>query len=70
MLQAFLILPAFGLAYLVAGKPALGKRLVHSVLALVALIVERRLVDRDRGADAGLGPAVHRWVVRTTAFSS
>ncbi|MFI6829266.1 ArnT family glycosyltransferase [Kribbella sp. NPDC050241] len=39
MLQAFLVLPAFGLAYLVAGKPALGKRVVHSVLALVSLIV-------------------------------
>jgi 4-amino-4-deoxy-L-arabinose transferase-like glycosyltransferase len=39
MLQAFLVLPAFGLAYLVAGKPALGKRVVHSVLALVAMIV-------------------------------
>ncbi|WP_405069764.1 glycosyltransferase family 39 protein [Kribbella sp. NBC_01510] len=39
MLQAFLILPAFGLAYLIAGKPALGKRIVHSVLALVSLIV-------------------------------
>ncbi len=39
MLQAFLILPAFGLAYLIAGKPKLGKRLVHSALALVSLIV-------------------------------
>ncbi|TDD62485.1 glycosyl transferase [Kribbella antibiotica] len=39
MLQAFLILPAFGIAYLVAGKPALGKRVVHSGLALVAMIV-------------------------------
>ncbi|GAB2635795.1 ArnT family glycosyltransferase [Kribbella swartbergensis] len=39
MLQAFLILPAFGLAYLVAGKPAVGRRIVHSVLALVSLIV-------------------------------
>jgi 4-amino-4-deoxy-L-arabinose transferase-like glycosyltransferase len=39
MLQAFLVLPAFGLAYLIAGKPALGKRLVHSVLALISLIV-------------------------------
>ncbi|MEV6272763.1 glycosyltransferase family 39 protein [Kribbella sp. NPDC051936] len=39
MLQAFLILPAFGIAYLVAGKPALGKRLVHLVLATVSLIV-------------------------------
>ncbi|TDD57732.1 glycosyltransferase family 39 protein [Kribbella antibiotica] len=39
MLQAFLILPAFGLAYLIAGKPALGKRLLHSLTALVALIL-------------------------------
>jgi 4-amino-4-deoxy-L-arabinose transferase-like glycosyltransferase len=39
MMQAFLILPAFGLAYLVAGKPKLGKRLLHSVLALISLIV-------------------------------
>jgi 4-amino-4-deoxy-L-arabinose transferase-like glycosyltransferase len=39
MLQAFLVLPAFGIAYLVAGKPALGKRLLHLVLATVSLIV-------------------------------
>jgi 4-amino-4-deoxy-L-arabinose transferase-like glycosyltransferase len=39
MLQAFLILPAFGLAYLVAGKPAIGKRLLHLGLALVSMIV-------------------------------
>ncbi|HEY3558850.1 MAG TPA: glycosyltransferase family 39 protein [Kribbella sp.] len=39
MLQAFLVLPAFGIAYLVAGKPALGKRLVHLLLATVSLIV-------------------------------
>jgi 4-amino-4-deoxy-L-arabinose transferase-like glycosyltransferase len=39
MLQAFLVLPAFGLAYLIAGKPALGKRLLHSLVALGALIV-------------------------------
>ncbi|GAA1557994.1 glycosyltransferase family 39 protein [Kribbella lupini] len=39
MLQAFLVLPAFGLAYLVAGRPALGKRIVHSLVALGAMIV-------------------------------
>ncbi|WP_020391790.1 ArnT family glycosyltransferase [Kribbella catacumbae] len=39
MMQAFLVLPAFGLAYLIAGKPALGKRLLHSLVALGALIV-------------------------------
>ncbi|GAA1554765.1 glycosyltransferase family 39 protein [Kribbella sancticallisti] len=39
MLQAFLVLPAFGLAYLIAGKPALGQRLLHSLVALGALIV-------------------------------
>ncbi|MEU8224740.1 glycosyltransferase family 39 protein [Kribbella sp. NPDC048915] len=39
MLQAFLVLPAFGLAYLVAGQARLGKRLVHLVLATVSLVV-------------------------------
>src|SRR4051812_15479509 len=39
MLQAFLVLPAFGLAYLIAGKPALGKRVVHSVIALGAMVL-------------------------------
>jgi hypothetical protein len=39
MLQAFLVLPAFGLAYLIAGKPQLGKRIVHSLLAFGAMIV-------------------------------
>ena len=39
MLQAFLVLPAFILVYLVAGKPQLGKRLVQLTAALVALIV-------------------------------
>ncbi|GAA1549400.1 hypothetical protein GCM10009804_02340 [Kribbella hippodromi] len=43
MLQAFLILPAFGLAYLVAGKPQLGKRILHLVLATVSLIVSAGL---------------------------
>jgi 4-amino-4-deoxy-L-arabinose transferase-like glycosyltransferase len=39
MLQAFLVLPAFGLAYLIAGRPALGQRIVHSLVALGAMIV-------------------------------
>jgi 4-amino-4-deoxy-L-arabinose transferase-like glycosyltransferase len=39
MLQAFLVLPAFGLAYLIAGKPALGKRIVHSLLAFGAMVL-------------------------------
>ncbi|ONI68204.1 glycosyl transferase [Kribbella sp. ALI-6-A] len=39
MLQAFLVLPAFGLAYLIAGRPALGKRVVHSLVALGTMIV-------------------------------
>ncbi|WP_432942988.1 ArnT family glycosyltransferase [Kribbella sp. CA-253562] len=39
MLQAFLVLPAFGLAYLIAGRPALGKRVVHSLIALGTMIV-------------------------------
>ncbi|MDX6241489.1 MAG: hypothetical protein QOG10_6313 [Kribbellaceae bacterium] len=39
MLQAFLVLPAFGLAYLIAGKPALGKRIVHSLLAFGTMVL-------------------------------
>ncbi len=38
MLQAFLVLPAFGLAYLIAGKPRLGRRLLHLAGAVGALI--------------------------------
>ena len=37
-LQALLVVPAFGLAYLIAGPPKLGKRFVQLLLALVAMI--------------------------------
>ncbi|MEV6640393.1 glycosyltransferase family 39 protein [Amycolatopsis sp. NPDC051371] len=39
MLQAFLVLPAFALAYLVAAPVSLGKRLLHLLGALVSTIV-------------------------------
>jgi 4-amino-4-deoxy-L-arabinose transferase-like glycosyltransferase len=39
MLQAFLVLPAFALAYLIAAPVSLGKRLLHLGGALVAVIV-------------------------------
>ncbi|MEV6825372.1 glycosyltransferase family 39 protein [Amycolatopsis sp. NPDC051102] len=39
MMQAFLVLPAFGLAYLVAAPASLGKRLLHLGGAVVALVV-------------------------------
>ncbi|MEV6347711.1 glycosyltransferase family 39 protein [Actinoplanes sp. NPDC051851] len=39
MLQALLVVPAYGLAYLIAGPPKLGKRIWQLLLALVALIV-------------------------------
>ncbi len=39
MLQAFLVLPAFGLAYLIAAPTSVGKRLLHLGGALVATIV-------------------------------
>ncbi len=39
MLQAFLVLPAFGLAYLIAGPPKLGKRLLQLGAAFGAMIV-------------------------------
>ncbi len=39
MLQAFLVLPAFGLAYLIAGRPQLGRRILHSMGALLSLVL-------------------------------
>ena len=39
MLQAFLVLPAFGLVYLVAGPPKLGRRIVQLALAGLTMIV-------------------------------
>ncbi|MEU4422737.1 glycosyltransferase family 39 protein [Actinoplanes sp. NPDC024001] len=39
MLQALLVVPAFSLAYLMAGPPKLGKRLWQLLLALVAVVV-------------------------------
>jgi 4-amino-4-deoxy-L-arabinose transferase-like glycosyltransferase len=38
-LQAFLVLPAFGLVYLVAGPPKLGRRLWHCILMGLTTIV-------------------------------
>ena len=38
MLQAFLVLPAFALAYLWAGQPALGKRLWQLLAGLAAIV--------------------------------
>ncbi|GAA0535329.1 hypothetical protein GCM10010172_15640 [Paractinoplanes ferrugineus] len=39
MLQALLVVPAFALAYLIAGPPKLGKRLGQLLLALVAVVI-------------------------------
>jgi len=39
MLQAFLVLPAFALAYLVAAPVSLGRRLLHLLGALVSVLV-------------------------------
>ncbi|MDX3187893.1 glycosyltransferase family 39 protein [Streptomyces sp. MN03-5084-2B] len=39
MMQAFLVLPAFGLAYLIAAPTSPGKRLLHLGGAVVALVV-------------------------------
>ncbi|MFD5250863.1 ArnT family glycosyltransferase [Amycolatopsis sp. NPDC058340] len=39
MMQAFLVLPAFGLAYLIAAPASLGKRLLHLLGAVAAVVV-------------------------------
>ena len=60
-LQAFLVLPGFGLVYLLAGPPQLARRdrRTSSLLGL-ATLVGRRLVGRDRAAVARVEPSVHR----------
>ena len=47
MLQAFLVLPAFALAYLWAGQPSLGKRLWQLLAGLAAPGGRRGLVGGD-----------------------
>jgi 4-amino-4-deoxy-L-arabinose transferase-like glycosyltransferase len=39
MMQAFLVLPAFGLVYLLAGPPKLGRRVTQLALSAIALVV-------------------------------
>ncbi|MFE6612352.1 ArnT family glycosyltransferase [Amycolatopsis sp. NPDC057786] len=39
MMQAFLVLPAFGLAYLIAAPTSLGKRSLHLLGAVIAVVV-------------------------------
>ncbi|MEU6133513.1 glycosyltransferase family 39 protein [Nocardioides sp. NPDC047086] len=39
MLQAFLMIPAIALVYLIAGKGSFGKRLAHGVACFVAMVV-------------------------------
>ena len=66
MLQAFLVLPAFILVYLVAGKPKLAKRLKQLVLALVALIVS----SGSWVAAVALWPASSRPYIGSTTNNS
>ncbi|GAA3559792.1 glycosyltransferase family 39 protein [Amycolatopsis ultiminotia] len=56
MLQAFLVLPAFALAYLVAAPASLGKRLLHLLAGLAAVLVSAGWYL----AVAGLWPAADR----------
>ena len=60
MLQAFLVVPGFAVAYLWAGPPRLGRRIWQTVLMGVGIIVGRGLVDPSRGAHAGRRPALLR----------
>ncbi|MER7558701.1 glycosyltransferase family 39 protein [Nocardioides sp. NPDC126508] len=39
MLQAFLIIPAIAVVYLIAGKGSLGKRVTHGIACFVAMVV-------------------------------
>ena len=66
MLEAYLVLPAFGLVYLLGARVGLGRRLVHLVLAgLVLLVVSFSWITA-----VDLTPAADRpWVDSTTTNS-
>ena len=66
MLQAYLVLPAFGLMYLVGARIGWGRRLVHLLLAAVVLLV----VSFSWVTAVDLTPASQRpWVGSTTTNS-
>ena len=64
MMQAFLVLPAFALVYLVAAPTTLRRRLGQLLAGGVADRAQRRLVGRDRRALARRLAAVHRRLAR------
>ncbi len=59
-LQAFLVLPGFGLVYLLAGPPRFGRRVRAARRPRGHDAGRGGMVGGDRPADPGLGPAVHR----------
>ncbi len=60
MLQAFLVLPALALAYLLFAHTSWGKRLGHLARRVRLDAARRRLVDRDRRAVARIEPSLDR----------
>ena len=62
MLQAFLVLPALALVYLLAAHTPMGKRIGHLLVAFGSMLARRRLVDRDRRAVARVVAPLHRRV--------
>ena len=60
MLQAFLVVPAFGLVYLLFAHTSIPKRIGHLAIGLGVDDRRRRLVGRDRLALAGRQPPLHR----------
>ncbi len=64
MLQAFLVVPAFVLVYLVAGPGRLWRRLRQLIFAGAGRRGGGRLVGAGRAADPGDGPALHRRLAR------
>ena len=59
-LEAFIVLPAFGLVYLVCAKPRLPRRLAQLGLGRAGVGDRQRVVGRHRRALAGRLPTVYR----------
>ena len=64
MMQAFLVLPAFALVYLIAAPTTLRRRIGQLLAGGAARARQRRLVGGDRRALAGRLAAVHRRLAR------
>ncbi len=69
-LQVLLVVPFFGLAYLIAAPTTLRRRIVHSLLAVAAMVAVGRLVGRRSSSSCRPRRVPTSAAARTTRSSS